>query len=192
MGHAARREATTAAPESFSAGRQRLIFATVSIGVLMATLDLTVVNVALPTVSAEFNGAPLAEVSWILNGYAIVYAALLVPAGRLADRSGRRRGFLAGVALFTAASVLCAAAPNLAVLVAARALQAVGAAALVPTSLGILLAVYPQTARGRVVRAWTAVGALARAFGPLVGGVLVSGDWQWVFWVNVPIGGPVL
>jgi EmrB/QacA subfamily drug resistance transporter len=113
---------------------------------------------------------------------------LLVPLGRLADRYGRKAGFLAGLALFTAASVACAVSPNLWSLVAFRGLQAVGAAALTPTSLGLLLAATPDTEKVKAVRIWAAIGALAAAFGPVVGGVLVQADWRWVFLVNLPVG----
>jgi EmrB/QacA subfamily drug resistance transporter len=159
----------------------------VAIGVLMANLDLTVVNVALPVMNRDLPGSTLASVSWTLNAYAIVYAAVLVPAGRLADRNGRARVFLAGMVTFTLASVLCAAAPGVWFLVGARVVQAAGAAAMVPTSLGLLIGFFPHR-RAAAVRGWTAAGALAGAFGPAVGGLLVELDWRWVFLVNVPIG----
>ncbi|MDQ1703672.1 MAG: hypothetical protein QOF18_38, partial [Frankiaceae bacterium] len=130
----------------------------------------------------------LSDLSWVLNGYAVLYAALLVPLGRLADRYGRLGGFLGGLALFTVASAACAAAPNLWSLVAFRGLQAVGAAALTPTSLGLLLAATPAAGRVRAVRIWAAIGALAAAAGPVVGGLLVQASWRWVFIVNLPVG----
>ena len=153
----------------------------------MSNLDLFIVNVALPSIGADFGGS-LARLSWILNGYAIAFAALLIAAGRLGDRIGQRRVFLAGVAVFTLASALCAAAPNLGVLVAARVLQAAGAAALIPTSLALLLAATPVHKRAGAVRGWAAIGGVSAALGPVAGGLLVQADWRWVFLVNLPIG----
>jgi EmrB/QacA subfamily drug resistance transporter len=125
----------------------------------------------------------------VLNAYAVVFASLLVPFGRLADRYGRRRLFLIGVALFTLASAACAVGGDVEVLVAFRALQAVGAAAMTPTSLGILLAALPADRRLVGVRVWAAVGAVAAAIGPTVGGLLTELSWRWVFLINVPVGG---
>src|SRR3954465_14811426 len=119
----------------------------VSAAVFMASLDLFIVNIAFPAIERDFGGTSLASLSWILNAYAIVFAALLVPAGRTADRLGRKRSFVAGLALFTLASALCAAAPNVELLVAARVLQAVGAASVFPTSLALLLPEFPPTQR---------------------------------------------
>ena len=154
----------------------------------MASLDLFIVNVAFPDISRDFHGESLSNLSWVLNGYTVLYAALLVPLGRLADRYGRLAGFLGGLALFTVASAACAAAQGLWALVIFRGLQAVGAAALTPASLGLLLASTPPEGRVRAVRIWAAVGALAAAFGPVVGGLLVQASWRWVFIVNVPVG----
>jgi EmrB/QacA subfamily drug resistance transporter len=159
-----------------------------STAAFMASLDLFIVNVAFADIGRDFHGESLGNLSWILNGYAVLFAALLVPLGRLADRYGRRAGFLGGLALFTAASAACAASPNLWSLVAFRGLQAVGAAALTPTSLGLLLAATPDAGKIKAVRIWAAIGALAAAFGPVVGGLLVQLDWRWVFLVNVPVG----
>jgi EmrB/QacA subfamily drug resistance transporter len=159
-----------------------------SLAAFMASLDLFIVNVAFADIGHDFPGTSLSDLSWVLNGYAVLYAALLVPLGRLADRYGRLTGFLGGFALFTVASAACAASPNLWSLVAFRGLQAVGAAALTPTSLGLLLAATPAEQRVRAVRIWAAVGALAAAFGPVIGGVLVQASWRWVFIVNVPVG----
>ena len=181
----------TAAPVVVTERRQAshgAILATLSLAAFMASLDLFIVNVAFPDFSREFSGASLADLSWVLNGYAVLYAALLVPLGRLADRYGRLAGFLAGLALFTAASAACAASQGLWTLVVFRGLQAVGAAALTPTSLGLLLAATPDAGKVRAVRTWAAVGALAAAFGPVVGGLLVQASWRWVFIVNVPVG----
>ena len=124
----------------------------------------------------------------MLNAYAIVFAALLVPAGRLADHFGRRRFLLAGVVTFTLASVLCALAPTLGLLVTGRVIQAVGAALIVPTSLGLLLPVFPKAQHTLVVGIWASVAAVAGTSGPVVGGLLVGLSWRWIFLINVPIG----
>jgi EmrB/QacA subfamily drug resistance transporter len=157
-------------------------------GVVLASLDLFIVNVALPRIAQDLGAANLSELSWVLNGYAIVYASLLVFFGRLADRYRRDRAFLLGVAVFTAASAACAASTSVAMLVGFRLVQAAGAALLTPTSLGLVLASYEPERRQGAVRAWTAVGGLAAAIGPVVGGLLVAASWRWVFLVNVPIG----
>jgi EmrB/QacA subfamily drug resistance transporter len=164
------------------------ILAVLSVAAFMASLDLFIVNVAFPDIAGDFRGSSLANLSWVLNGYAVLYAALLVPLGRLADRYGRMAGFLGGLAMFTAASAACAASQSLWQLVLFRGLQAVGAAALTPTSLGLLLAATPAERRVRAVRSWAAIGALAAAFGPVIGGLLVQASWRWVFIVNVPVG----
>ena len=124
----------------------------------------------------------------MLNAYAIIFAALLVPAGRLADHFGRRRFLLAGVAVFTLASAACAAAPTLGVLVAARAVQAAGAALIVPTSLGLLYPAFAKRQHAMVVGIWAGVAAVAGTAGPPVGGLLVEVSWRWIFLINVPIG----
>ena len=166
----------------------RLVLATVCAGVMLVTIDLFIVNVAFPALERDFTGASVASLSWVLNAYAIVFAALLVPAGRLADRAGRKGGFMAGVAVFTGASALCAAADSIELLVAARVVQAAGAALLIPSSLGLLLAAVPAERRQGAVRVWAASSGVAAALGPLAGGVLVSADWRWIFLVNVPLG----
>lgn len=154
----------------------------------MAMLDVFVVNVAFTAIGESYRGAALADLSWVLNGYAIVYAALLIPAGRLADRWGRKTGFLAGLAVFTLASLACAVAPTLWALVAFRVLQAVGAAALTPASLGLLLTVLPPARVPGAVKVWATTSSFAAAFGPVVGGALVELSWRWVFLINLPVG----
>ena len=171
-----------------AAVRPNQVLAIVCVGIVLANLDLFIVNVALPSIGQNFPGSSLDGLSWILNGYAIAYAALLVFFGRLAERYRRNASFLLGVALFTAASAACAAATSVEMLVAFRVAQAAGAALMTPTSLGLLLAVFPPEARGGAVRTWTAIGGFAAALGPLIGGVLVTVDWRWIFLVNVPIG----
>jgi EmrB/QacA subfamily drug resistance transporter len=164
------------------------VAAIVSVGVFVASLDLFIVNIAFPDIERDFHGTTLASLSWILNAYAIVFAALLVPAGRWADRTGRKRAFLAGMTIFTAASAACAAAPSVGVLIAARVVQATGAALLMPTSLALLLPEFPPERRQVAVGIWAAVGGAAAAAGPLAGGLLTQASWRWVFLVNVPIG----
>ncbi|WP_344454651.1 DHA2 family efflux MFS transporter permease subunit [Actinocorallia aurantiaca] len=154
----------------------------------MAMLDVFVVNVAFTDLAADFCGSSLADLSWVLNGYTIVYAALLIPAGRLADRHGRKAGFLVGLAVFTLASAACAAAPSLWWLVAFRVLQAAGAAALTPTSLGLLLTALPAERRAGAVKVWATTSSFAGAVGPVVGGALVGLSWRWVFLINLPVG----
>ncbi|MFJ7724480.1 MFS transporter, partial [Rhodococcus erythropolis] len=153
----------------------------------VASLDLFVVNVAFGDIAKSYPGHSLGEFSWILNSYAIVYAALLIPLGRWADRIGHKRAFIAGLALFTLASAACAFSPSLWALVVFRIVQAVGAAALTPASLGLLINALPAAKRQSGVRIWAAAGAAAAAFGPVVGGILVEASWRWVFLINVPV-----
>ncbi|MFI1030504.1 MFS transporter [Streptomyces sp. NPDC020951] len=167
------------------------MFAVVAAGVLMANLDLFIVNVALPQIGSDLDDSPLSSVSWVLNAYAVVFAALLVPAGNFADRFGARATYLAGTGVFTLASLACAVAPNIWALVALRGLQAAGAAALIPASLGLLLAAAPPEKRLGAIRGWTAVSGIA-TLGPAAGGLLTEISWRWVFLVNVPIGLVVL
>src|SRR5919106_1050829 len=158
--------------------RLGFVLAIVSAGWMLATIDLFIVNIAFPTLQRSFHGAHLSTLSWVLNGYTIVFAALLVPAGRLADRTSLKRSFLAGVAVFTLGSALCAAANGVGVLIAARVVQATGAAVMVPCSLGLLLAAFPAERRLGAVRLLSAVG-----------GLLLTVDWRWIFLINLPIGG---
>jgi EmrB/QacA subfamily drug resistance transporter len=178
-------------PVGFS-NRSRLAAAVVVLAVFMTNLDLWIVNVALPAMGTSFSHgghpASLADLSWVLNAYAITLAALLVVLGRAGDRVGQRPVFIAGVVVFTLASAACALAPSLWVLVLARVVQAAGAAAQLPTSLALLLAAVPADRRTGATRAWAAFGGLAAAAGPVIGGLLVEVDWRWVFVVNLPIG----
>jgi EmrB/QacA subfamily drug resistance transporter len=166
----------------------KLVLTIVCAGVVLASLDLFVVNVALPQIARDLHTQSLGDLSWVLNAYAIVYAALLVLLGRLAESRRRDNSFLLGALIFTAASAACGAAGSLALLVAFRVVQAAGAALLTPSSLSLVLATSPPEKRQSSVRAWTALGGLAAALGPVVGGLLVAASWRWVFYVNVPIG----
>ncbi len=169
-----------------------LAVAVLSLGVFMSSLDLFIVNLAFPYIGRDFPGSTLSGLSWVLNGYTIVFAAVLVPAGRWADRVGRRKLFIAGLAIFTVGSALCGMAPNVGVLVGARVVQAIGGGLMVPTSLSLLLAVVPARDRARAIGTWSAVGALGAGLGPVIGGLLVQANWRLVFWVNLPVGGLAL
>lgn len=158
-------------------------------GAFLAFLDTTIVNIAFPDIAASFPQASRGLLSWVLDGYFVVIAALLVPAGGLADRFGHKRVFLAGLTGFTAASLLCAVAPSLEALIAFRILQGVGAAAIAPTSLAIVLDSFPLEKRATGVGLWGAAAAAAAATGPTLGGALVElSDWRLVFLVNLPLG----
>ena len=166
-------------------GRLALVATVAASG--MASLDATVVNVALPHIGADF-GATVSELQWVLTGYLLSLASLILLGGALGDRYGRRKVFLIGVVWFAAASVLCGAAPDVAMLVAARILQGVGAALLTPGSLAILQATFRSGDRARAVGAWSGLGGVAGALGPFVGGWLVDGPgWRWAFLINVPV-----
>jgi EmrB/QacA subfamily drug resistance transporter len=169
--------------------RRWKVLAVTAVAVFMSFLDVTIVNVAFPDIQRDFAEATRADLSWILNAYNIVFAALLVPAGRLADMVGRRRMFLTGVVAFLATSLLCGLAPSAELLVAARVMQAAAGAILVPTSLALLLPEFPLGKRATAVAIWSATGAVAAALGPSLGGLLVDAvGWRWVFFLNVPIG----
>lgn len=177
---------------AIDAGRRRWTVLLVFSGAFLATLDSFIVNIAFDTIQADYSGTPSARLSWILSVYAIVFAALLVPCGRLADRYGRRAMFRAGLAVFAAASALCAVAPSAEVLIGARAVQGVGAAMVLPTTLGLLLAAYPQSQHRRILSWWSAINTVAAASGPPIGGVLVQIDWRWIFLINLPIAIPAV
>jgi len=165
------------------------VLAVCAMAVFLASLDATVLFIAFQDIERSYPDASAADLSWVINAYTIAYAALLVPAGRLADRYGRKRLFLGGVLLFSVASLACGLAPNAAVLVAARVLQALGAAALLPSSLALVLDAFPAERRASAVSMWSAVGGLAAALGPSVGSIVVERfGWEWVFFMNVPLG----
>jgi len=167
-------------------GHPTLTALVVLTGVFLSSLDLFIVNIAFPSISSTFHGAGLSSLSWVLSAYTIVFAALLVPAGRWADRAGRKRAFLIGLTIFAVSSALCAVAPNLGSLIAARVLQASGGALMLPTSLGLLLPAFGPARKGAAIGLWSAVGGGAAAFGPPIGGLLVQASWRWVFLVNLP------
>ncbi len=169
-----------------AAGRPTLTALVVLTGVFLSSLDLFIVNIAFPSISHSFHGESLRSMSWVLSAYTIVFASLLVPAGRWADRAGRKKAFLLGLGIFTASSALCAVAPSLDLLVAARILQASGGALMLPTSLGLLLPAFGPSRKGAAIGLWSAVGGAAAAFGPPIGGLLVQASWRWVFLVNLP------
>lgn len=165
------------------------VLAVASAGAFLAFLDATVVNVAFPSIRASFGGASIGELSWVLNAYNIVLAATLILFGRMADLVGRRRLFTLGVAVFTLSSLLCAAAGSVWWLVAARSVQALGAAMLIPASLALVIQAFPAERRVHAVGLWGATAAAAAGLGPPIGGALVKwGDWRWAFLVNLPVG----
>jgi EmrB/QacA subfamily drug resistance transporter len=165
------------------------VLVSTSLAIFAVFLDTTILFVAFPAIRADFNDVSASSLSWVLNAYTIVFAALLIPAGRLADRVGRRRTFLAAVVVFTLASMLCGLAPSAGFLVAARVLQAVGAAALVPSSLALVLQTFPSEKVPVAVAIWGAIGAVAGAFGPTLGALVVENfGWRWAFFINLPVG----
>jgi EmrB/QacA subfamily drug resistance transporter len=165
-----------------------LVLLIVCAGVVLASLDLFIVNLAMPSMARDLHQHSLSTLAWVLDGYAIVYASLLVLLGRLSEARARQNGFLIGALLFTLASAACGAATSLGMLIAFRVIQAIGAALLTPASLSMVLATTAPEKRGSAVRVWTAVGGAAAALGPVVGGPLVAISWRWVFFINVPIG----
>jgi len=168
--------------------RRWWILAAVSLGMFMALLDVTIVNIAVPAIISDLD-TTVTHVSWVLNAYGLVLAVLFLSMGVLADKYGQKRIFLFGVATFTLFSLLCGIAPNIYWLIAFRAGQGVGGAAMAPISLAILLGVFPREQQGMAVGLWGALGTVAAAVGPSLGGLLVTyASWHWIFLVNVPIG----
>lgn len=163
-------------------------FLLVAPAIFITFLDMFIVNIAFPDILRDFKGSSISELSWVLNGYTVVFAALLVPMGKLGDVIGRRRVFQIGTLLFVTASALSAAAPSPGFLIGARVLQGVGAAAITPTSLGLVLPLFPVNQRAAAIGAWAALGGVGAAMGPPLGGLLTEGSWRWIFIVNIPIG----
>jgi EmrB/QacA subfamily drug resistance transporter len=158
-----------------------------SLGAFVVFLDTTIVNIAFPTISRSFH-TTTGHLAWVLNAYSLVFAATLIPAGRLADRYGRKRMFITGLVGFAGMSALCGLAPNTGVLIAGRALQAVFSALVVPTSLALILPEFPASRRHVAVGTWGTMGAAAAALGPTIGALLTEyASWRWIFLVNVPI-----
>src|SRR4051794_395978 len=153
-----------------SGTRTAPIVAVLAIAVFMSSLDLFIVNLAFPSIAGEYPGTGLGSLSWVLNAYTIIFAAVLIPAGRWADQAGRRRALVAGLAVFTGGSLLCGTAPGVAWLVAARTVQAVGGGGMVPASVSLLLAVVPLGQRARAAGAWAAPRAPGAGPGPGVRG----------------------
>jgi EmrB/QacA subfamily drug resistance transporter len=162
--------------------------AVVSIALFMVTLDNLVVTTALPSIRADL-GASLEALGWTVNAYTLTFAVLLPTGAALGDRFGRHRLFLAGLGIFTAASAFAALAPDTGTLIAARALQGVGAAIVTPLTLTLLSEAFPAQRRGVALGIWSGISGLGVAIGPLIGGAVVEGiSWQWIFWINVPVG----
>ncbi len=160
----------------------------VAFGLFMIMLDNTVVNVALPSIQRDL-GIGLSELEWIVTGYALSFAALMLTGGKLADLLGRRLIFMVGLAIFTASSLACGLADSGELLIAARIVQGVGAALMNPATLSIISATFPPEQRGMAIGIWAGVSAMALAIGPLVGGLLTEHiDWSWIFFINVPVG----
>jgi EmrB/QacA subfamily drug resistance transporter len=166
----------------------RLTLAIVSIALFMAVLDNLVVSIALPTIHRDL-GASVQSLEWTVNAYVLAYAVLLLTGAALGDRFGRKRMFVVGLTVFTAASALAGFARSTELLVAARAVQGAGAAILTPLTLTLLAEAFPPARRGMALGVWSGVSGVAVAIGPLVGGAVVQGiSWHWIFWLNVPIG----
>jgi EmrB/QacA subfamily drug resistance transporter len=160
-----------------------------SLAVLATFLDTTILYVAFPDITATFADASASELSWVLNAYTIVFAAMLIPAGKLADRVGHRKVFLVGSVVFTVASMACGLAPTVELLIVFRIAQAVGAAALIPSSLALVMHAFAHDQLPRAVAIWGAAGAVAGALGPTLGAAIVEGlGWRWAFFINLPVG----
>jgi EmrB/QacA subfamily drug resistance transporter len=173
-------------------GNPWAILITLSLGFFMTLLDLTIVNIAIPSMITDLN-ASLDEILWIVNAYVLVLAVLLITAGRLGDLRGQRPLFVAGVVVFTLASLACGLSPNPTLLIAFRAVQGAGAALLMPQTMAIIIGTFPADRRGTALGIWGAVAGLATVAGPTLGGVLVTyASWRWIFIVNVPVGLVVL
>ena len=160
----------------------------VAVGLFMIMLDNTVVNVALPSIQQDL-GIGISELEWVVNAYALTFGVLLLTGGKLADLLGRRAIFIAGLVVFTGASLWCGLAGGATSLIAARTVQGVGAALMNPATLSIITATFPPRQRGTAIGIWAGVSALALAIGPIVGGLLTEKvNWSWIFFINIPVG----
>ena len=176
-------------PVAFDERRSRLTLGIAGLAALATYLDTTLLFVAFPDIRATFGNSPASTLSWVLNAYTIAFAALLVPAGKLADRLGHRRAFLVGSAAFTIASMVCGLAPNVQLLIVARVAQGIGAAILVPSSLALVMAAFPRERLPQTIAIWGAIGASSSALGPSLGGLIVETmGWRWAFFINLPVG----
>jgi EmrB/QacA subfamily drug resistance transporter len=183
-----------AAPDeqlAFASSRGRWVIAAAVLGSGIASLDATVVGIALPTIGRAFHSG-VGTLQWVVSGYSLTLAAFLLLGGSLGDRLGRKRIFSIGVVWFAVASALCGLAPNAGVLIGARILQGVGGALLAPASLAILQASFRPEDRPRAIGAWSGLGGVATAAGPLLGGYLILASWRWVFFINLPVAAVVL
>jgi EmrB/QacA subfamily drug resistance transporter len=179
-------------PLALSSGKGRWVVAATVLGSGIAMLDSTVVGIALPSIGRDFHGG-VGTLQWVVTGYALTLAAFLLLGGALGDRYGRKRIFSVGVVWFAAASAVCGLAPTAGLLIAARVVQGIGGALLAPASLAILQASFRPADRARAIGAWSGLGGVAAAAGPLVGGYLIAiGSWRWVFYINLPVAVAVL
>src|ERR671936_152944 len=172
------------APEN----RKWLTLAALCFALFMIMLDNTVVNLALPSIKRDL-GLGVSELEWVVNAYALVFAVLMLTGGKLADQFGRRRIFLIGLVIFTASSLACGLAGSAGLLIGARAVQGIGSAMMMPSTLSIISATFPPKERGTAIGIWAGVSAMALAIGPLIGGLITEHiNWNWIFYINVPIG----
>ncbi|MEU8324835.1 DHA2 family efflux MFS transporter permease subunit [Nonomuraea sp. NPDC048881] len=175
------------------AGSRALPLAVLCGSAFLGAIDVQLANIAFPDILRSFPRSSLPELSWVFNGYAIVFTAALLPAGGLADRFGARRVFLTGLAVFVVGAALCAVAPSAGALIAARVVQGVGGGVITPLTLALILPYYPPERRGTAIGLWSAAQSVATASGPSLGGMLVGvWDWRTVFFLHLPVGAAVL